>query len=625
MTLLLVTWTLLWSPLRAATPAAAPDVAALDRWFQEQFDAAAYPGLGVVMVHEGRTLYARGFGVTSVDAPTPLDADTPVGIGSLTKSLTALCLMRLVDQGRLDLDRPVTDYLADFHTADQVQSDRITVRMLLSNSSGLPSMDRGIFTVERDGDADLRLIESLAGNVLNRPPGSGFEYSNEGFVVAGRIAAELHGKPFSETLHDLVLQPLGMAHSSADPDQVVRLGGLHGHYTGATSGLPAGRPLALGRYNAAGSVLQCSAADLGRYLNALLTGRDAAGQPLLARELIDDMWRDHVLMPESERLGKFHYGLGWMVGEVDGRRVAAHGGHAITMTSFAMLVPAQEAGLAITANIETLDSHRFPDLPTLANNGLHVAFGEPLSDFGKPKRPDVSRNDFTLPSEEAIAYVGRYQGSGLATTWLEVAQRADGELTVAVTRDGTLVKRGVLDFMNPARAYVRGIGTAMPVFWRRDAAGKVHSVRYAGLQLLREREARVSGDETRVDVAGFSMVPAVGWEATATGQNLIVSRGSAHVWAGALTGSVDVAQAVIAAGGGGVLHEGPTSQVTVGQRLWQKVAVRSTDENSNRCSLVLWRPLVGQTAYWVLSTEVDQLTQVFQQDGRAMLKTLVTP
>lgn len=622
-TLLLVIWSLLWLPGRAATPAARPDVAALDRWFQEQFDAAAYPGLGVVMVHEGRTVYARGFGVAVVGADRPLDADTPVGIGSLTKSLTTLCLMRLVDQGRLDLDRPVTDYLADFRTADRDQSDRITVRMLLSNSSGLPSMDRGILAVEHDGDADLRLVESLAGTVLNRPPGSGFEYCNEGFVVAGRIAAALHGKPFSQTLHDLVLQPLGMTHASADPEQLVRLGGLHGHYAGATKGLPAGRALALGRYNAAGSVLQCSATDLGRYLNALLTGRDAAGQPLLAPALIDEMWRDHVLMPESERLGSFHYGLGWMVGEVDGRRVAAHGGHAITMTSFAMLVPAQKTGLAVTANIETLDAHRFPDLPTLVNNGLHLAFGEPLSDFGKPQRPDATRNDFSLPAEEAARYVGRYQASGLATTWLAVSQEPDGALSLAVTRDGTLVKSGLLDFMNPARAYVRSIGTAAPVFWRRDAAGTVHSLRYDGLVLLREQDGAPDPVPSRVGAAGFSMEPAADWQVVAGTQGLTVARDAARLWAGALAGPVDVTRAVVAAGGNAELSEGPTSQVTVGRHLWHKVAVHSAVDG--RRHLVLWRPLVEQTAYWVLTTEADQLTRVFQQEGRAMLKTLVTP
>ncbi|CAM2068142.1 Beta-lactamase family protein [Sulfidibacter corallicola] len=610
-----------FGPVRAATRA--PDIEALNEWLEAEFDAAAYPGLSVVLVHGDRIAYARGFGKESTAGEKLMTADSVSAIGSLTKSFTALCLIRLVEADKVDLDHPVTHYLPWFRTADKAASDDITVRMLLSNTSGLPSLDVGILDRSEATDADERLARSLAGHLLNRPPGSGFEYANEGFVLAGLIAATVHGKPYPESLADLVLSPLGMVRSSSLPAQVAALGGLTGHYTGLLEGVPARQGLTSMQYAAAGSILQCSARDLGRYMSALLGGGDSQGRPYLELTHRDEMWRSHIHMPESERMGPLDYGLGWMVGEVDGRRIAAHGGHAMTMTSFAMLVPEQNLGIAILSNIDTLDSYRFPDLMTLANNGLHVAMDEPLSDFGKPKRADKTRNDFTLPDERAAALPGVYRAGGLAGLRLRISQREDGRLFAVAERAGQIIKEGLFDFMNPARGYVRGIGQHAAVYVQASSDGTVPALIYGGTKLYREAPDKAAANRFVAERDRFRVELGEGWQEKG-GEDVHAAKGDRTLWVGFSAGEADARQALeIAAGIDAARIEwGPEYGVTIGDLYWRKSSARAVGDASHRQFAIVSHRLAEGTLHVVLGCAAGDLTRMMQEDGLDILKSL---
>ncbi|CAM2005560.1 serine hydrolase domain-containing protein [Acanthopleuribacter pedis] len=616
-----------WLMLMSVFGASRPDTAALDAYLERTFAQAAYPGLSVVMVQRDHILYARGFGVATVGKTRPMTADTPTAIGSITKSMTALAVMRLVDQGRLDLDAPVTTYLPDFRTADKQGSDRITVRMLLANSSGLPSMDRGITDRNQADDAEGALIAALAGQVLHRDPGSGFEYTNEGFVVAGAVAARIHGKPFAQTLADLVLKPLAMKHSSTIPAEVTAMGGLTGHYAGAEAGLPAMQGLASVQFAAAGSIQQCSARDFGRYLCALLTGHDGAGQPFISASAVAEMWRGQIGMPENERLGAMAYGLGWMIGEVDGRRVVSHGGHAMTMTSFAMLVPEQEIAIAVFANIETLNLQRFADLTTIANNGLHAAMGEPLSDWGKPKRPDPTRNDFEFDEAQRRRFVGRYAARGLGTMQVDVTADEQGVLHAEVVADGQTVKAGRLDFMNSARCVIRGIGSPTTMFWALSRSGEVLSARYNGTRLRRVGESAPENRPEPTHAGRLSLTLAANWSVTTDENAITAQRETNKLWTGVVDGAPGPRELAALleprAAADVTLTQGVTSGVTVGPYYWRKTTLHLAGDAGATQIMVLQRAVGEETLAWVLATEAGTLTHCYQAEGRAMLTSLV--
>jgi CubicO group peptidase (beta-lactamase class C family) len=141
----------------------------------------------------------RGFGVTNVGHPVPVDADTLFRIGSTTKTFTATAMMRLVEQGRVDLRAPVRTYLLDFALSDAAVANSVTVRQLMNHSAGWLGDDYGDFG--RGDDALARYVAAMKQLPQLPPLGQVFAYNNAAFVVAGRVIESLTGKPYETALH----------------------------------------------------------------------------------------------------------------------------------------------------------------------------------------------------------------------------------------------------------------------------------------------------------------------------------------------------------------------------------------------------------------------------------------
>ncbi|WP_206686111.1 serine hydrolase domain-containing protein [Kribbella qitaiheensis] len=177
----------------------------------------AIPGVGLGVWYRGRE-YVRGFGVTNVDQPTPVTADTVFRIGSTTKTFTGTVIMHLVECGRISLDRPVRAYLPDFQTNDPSVAARITVRQLLNHSAGW----QGDY-FEDFGDGDDALARYVAGvQKLPQltPLGKVFAYNNAAIGVAARIIEVVTGKPYETAARELVVDPLGLRHTRYFPSEL---------------------------------------------------------------------------------------------------------------------------------------------------------------------------------------------------------------------------------------------------------------------------------------------------------------------------------------------------------------------------------------------------------------------
>jgi CubicO group peptidase (beta-lactamase class C family) len=207
----------------AGAPAVTDKTAdALFRELDERIEAAMkryhVPGVAVGIWSQGRE-HLRGFGVTNVDHSVPVDADTLFRIGSTTKTFTATAMMRLVEQGRVDLQAPVRTYLPDFALADEAVANRVTVRQLMNHSAGWLGDDYGDFG--RGDDALARYVAGLKQLPQLTPLGQVFAYNNAAFVVAGRMIELLTGKPYETALQELVLDPLGLKHSGFFTDRLI--------------------------------------------------------------------------------------------------------------------------------------------------------------------------------------------------------------------------------------------------------------------------------------------------------------------------------------------------------------------------------------------------------------------
>ncbi|KZS65341.1 serine hydrolase domain-containing protein [Mycobacterium ostraviense] len=192
----------------------------LDAKINAGMKAYAIPGVAVA-VWAGGQEYVKGYGVTNVDHPLPVDGDTVFRIGSTTKTFTGTAMMRLVEQGKVDLDSPVRFYIPDFAVADESVSATVTVRQLLNHTAGWDGRNGQDFG--RGDDAVARYVNSMTRLPQLTPPGTAFAYNNSGLVVAGRIIELVAGTTYESAMQKLVLDPLQLAHTRYFSDQIIGL------------------------------------------------------------------------------------------------------------------------------------------------------------------------------------------------------------------------------------------------------------------------------------------------------------------------------------------------------------------------------------------------------------------
>jgi len=174
---------------------------------------AKSPGVAVLVRHNGRTVFERGYGVGDLRTLARIDAATDFRLASVTKQFTALAIMLLVHDGKLRYEQRLTEVFPDFPAYGQ----SITVRHLLTHTSGLPDYedlmkpDTWTAVHQIQDDEVLGLLEQQTAGKF--APGTGWAYSNSGYVVLGLIVAKVAGKPFGQFLHERIFRPLRMGHS----------------------------------------------------------------------------------------------------------------------------------------------------------------------------------------------------------------------------------------------------------------------------------------------------------------------------------------------------------------------------------------------------------------------------
>lgn len=179
------------------------------------------PGLVYGIVLDGKLVHVHALGFANLETNAPAASDTRFRIASMTKSFVALAALKLRDQGKLQLDDPVTKYLPEFRAMQLPTTDSpvLTVRMLMTMTTGLPEDNPW-------GDRQMALSnKALAQFVSNglsfsNAPGVGFEYSNLGFVMLGKLVTEVSGMRFQDYIQKQILLPLGMTNTSWEYDSV---------------------------------------------------------------------------------------------------------------------------------------------------------------------------------------------------------------------------------------------------------------------------------------------------------------------------------------------------------------------------------------------------------------------
>lgn len=304
------------------------------------------PGLAIAVVDGDRVLWSEAFGSTARDGGRPVTTDTIFSVQSMSKLFTATAVMRAVQEGRVDLDTPITTYLPEFtvHSVFEAHPEqRLTLRMLLAHTGGFTheapfgnNFDLG----HPDFDAH---VDSIADTWLRFPVGTGYAYSNLDIDLAGAILERVYGRPLAEVMDTLVLAPLGMTHSTFDQQ---RIRATEDRAVGTSAPLP---QVPVDVPMAAAGGLYSSASDLARFLRFQLGDGRIDGVEVLSPALLEAQRT----VPAPHEGAKGGYALGvertrWRAERyVD---LFSHGGGGFGFLSDLWWAPSVQLGIAVLTN-----------------------------------------------------------------------------------------------------------------------------------------------------------------------------------------------------------------------------------------------------------------------------------
>jgi CubicO group peptidase (beta-lactamase class C family) len=193
----------------------------IDRTFTEFAKTVHAPGAAWGIVIDGELVHSGAAGVRDVVSNAPVDADTVFRIASMTKSFTAMAILKLRDEGKLSLDDPAERYVPELKTLRYPTTDspRITIRHLLTHSEGFP--EDNPWGDQQLSESEAELSRMMRGGIpFSNAPGIAYEYSNYGFAILGRVVSQVSGRPYDEYVSQNILQPLGMSSTSLHPSKV---------------------------------------------------------------------------------------------------------------------------------------------------------------------------------------------------------------------------------------------------------------------------------------------------------------------------------------------------------------------------------------------------------------------
>jgi CubicO group peptidase (beta-lactamase class C family) len=324
----------------ASEPEQATPADAIDRFVQAWMSANGVPGLALAVTRDAEVVHLRGYG--DAGDGRPLTPDSQFLVASLSKSFTALAVLQLVEAGRVNLDAPVAAYLPGFTVANRAAARRITVRMLLNQTSGMADTGFPEMTLPQPTTIADRVASLRAARLVSRP-GTAFHYFNPNYAVLARLIEVATGRPFQAYLDAHVFAPLAMTRTTSvvtagqAPSAAPRL--ARGHVL--AFGVPIARRELDGYLGGSGGVIS-TARDMATWLIAHNQGGTFQGRSLLSPQGIE-------LLHTPPRGIDSSYAMGW-TRQPGSPPVIEHSGVLSTFYAEQALLPTGRYGIVLLAN-----------------------------------------------------------------------------------------------------------------------------------------------------------------------------------------------------------------------------------------------------------------------------------
>ncbi|TSI11075.1 serine hydrolase [Lysinibacillus sp. BW-2-10] len=326
----------------------------IDNYILAEMKAAHIPGISLGIVKDEEIIHLKGYGHID-DSGNPVTAQTPFILGSTTKSFTAMAIMKLVEEGKIDLDAPIQTYLPTI----KITNTKITVRNLLNQTSGI-----SIAPNHKDDTWKIK----------NENIGRVFEYSNENYKLLGKIITSVTNKPYGEFITTNIFSPLEMKHSYTSQTLAKKNGLASGYRTWFGFNIANQLPYNNEDDLPAGFLIS-SAEDMAHYLIAHMNHGQYNNQTLISNSSIEEMHQPIVRAPIMGE--DSYYGMGWFNIPINGISTIRHSGEVPNYHSTMIMMPNEKYGIIILANINN----------SILISGLIERIGEGVVDLLAGKQP----------------------------------------------------------------------------------------------------------------------------------------------------------------------------------------------------------------------------------------------
>ncbi|HEX6183355.1 MAG TPA: serine hydrolase [Pyrinomonadaceae bacterium] len=352
---LLVPYTVASAPRAAAqvpaakAQAAAPSdldarLAAVEKAVEEKRQQLGIPGLSLVIVKDDRVVYLKGLGFKDFERKVPVTPDTLFAIGSSSKAFTGMLLALAADAGKLSLDDPPKKFLPYFKLQDPEADAKITLRDLLSHSSGLNRTDLAWISGVLSREEVIRVAAQAKPTAKLREK---FQYQNVMYAAAGEIVGRAEGSTWEKLISERIFKPLGMKSSNTSVAEMQKardysFGYVYEEATKETRRVPTRNLPAI----APAGAINSSARDMAQWLRLMLGGGTFEGKRLVSEKSFEEL-----VKPQTKIQGPVSYGLGWFLRDWKGHKVVEHGGNIDGFNAQVALMPDQRLGFVMLTNV----------------------------------------------------------------------------------------------------------------------------------------------------------------------------------------------------------------------------------------------------------------------------------
>jgi CubicO group peptidase (beta-lactamase class C family) len=470
--------------------------AKLNDFISEGMNYWGVPGATVSIINSENSIYKETFGYRDVDNKIEIDENTVFQIGSITKSFTATIAAVLVDEGVLNWDTPIKEYVQQFKMSDACATETASISDFLSHRSGLPPHNRfwhGTYFTRN------QLFEKLEGLEMAWPIRTHFEYTNLNFMVAACVMEKVTGKSWEELIVEKLFIPLEMKSASLKKAGLLSAGNYAKPYKNGVDGFETFEPLNIDAMAPAGAI-NMNMNDLMKWTSFQLNKGTYKGKQIISQH---NMKRIHTLHSVNadifpikfDEIPYTNYGLGMFIEPYRGIDVLYHGGNVDGVVSVSMILPQNGYGITIQANMHEANFfllstvYRVIDLLLgmepidwneryMAAINDYVAY-ETENEIAKAEQFEKGKCLNTIPSHSLESYTGRFENKAYGVLEIEVREN---KLVATYNNNTSILKyfqNGLIQLehyhYDVFTGIVEGLGSSYRVFaeFESDVNGKI--------------------------------------------------------------------------------------------------------------------------------------------------------